>query len=94
MKTPGSKTRKLKRQKQPNAARAGGSAQSVLTKKLADFRRELDESLLRQAAIAEVLRVISSSPADAQPVFEAIVAKSLPIVPGGLRLNFCSKSSR
>jgi GAF domain-containing protein len=35
--------------------------------------RELDDSLQQQVATSEVLRVIRQSPADAQPVFDAIV---------------------
>ena len=37
------------------------------------FEQELKEALDRQAATSEILRVISSSPKSAQPVFEAIV---------------------
>jgi GAF domain-containing protein len=42
-------------------------------KQLYDRTRELNEALEHQAAANEVLSVISRSPADAQPVFDAIV---------------------
>jgi predicted P-loop ATPase/GTPase len=36
-------------------------------------KRELEDALQQQIATSEVLRIIRQSPADAQPVFDAIV---------------------
>src|SRR5215475_5182602 len=44
-----------------------------LFKELEARNRDLTESLEQQTATSEILRVISSSPTDVQPVFEAIV---------------------
>ncbi len=43
---------------------------------------ELTETLARQTATSEILRVISSSPSDVQPVFDTIVRSAIELVQG------------
>src|SRR5204863_2973900 len=47
-----------------------------LEQKVEDRTRELTDALEQQTATAEILRVISSSPTDVQPVLESVAAKA------------------
>jgi GAF domain-containing protein len=83
VKTRRRKTAARKRLNAPKVARHHGSSAAILNKKVALFKRERDEALEQlsealeqQTAASEVLRVIARSPTDAQPAFEAMVARA------------------
>jgi two-component system NtrC family sensor kinase len=54
----------------------------VLKDELAHAQRELNEAREQQAATSEILRVISSSPTDVQPVFDTIVRSAVRLCDG------------
>jgi GAF domain-containing protein len=60
------------RGKAPKVTRSRPSSVGDKDKKVALLTRECDEALARQTATADILRIISLSPNDAQPTFEAI----------------------
>jgi GAF domain-containing protein len=71
----GRKTTKTKRRIVPTASR-------VRRRSVSDPSKDLKEAREQQAATAEILKVIASSPGDVQPVFEAIAERSNRLIGG------------
>jgi GAF domain-containing protein/anti-sigma regulatory factor (Ser/Thr protein kinase) len=77
VKTRRRKTVTLKRRNAPKALRSRGPSIAKLQEQLDRRTRELSEALEQQIATSDVLRIISHSPTDAQPVFDAIIGSAV-----------------
>jgi GAF domain-containing protein len=79
VKTRRRKTATLKRRNVSKVAHLRESSAAGLSKKVALFKRERDEALEQQRATSEVLRVISGSPGELEPVFQTMLANAVRI---------------
>jgi GAF domain-containing protein len=67
----------MSRNKQSGTAAGGELSPAELQLQLDARTRELNEALEREIATAEILQIVSGSPTDTQPVFDAIVCAGL-----------------
>ena len=75
----------LKRRDAPlKAVRRRTSTPAARETNVARLSRELSEAFEQQAATADILNIISNSPTDTQPVFDAIVQRGLKLFPDAL----------
>jgi hypothetical protein len=76
-KTQHASSKEPKRNNAPKGARAISLSLADLQEQVSELTRELVEAREQQTATSQILRVISTSPADARPVFETIVRNAV-----------------
>jgi len=73
---------KGRRANRPKARTTAARSVADLRGQVAILTRELKEAREQQAATADILKVIASSPSNAQPVFDAIAERSNGLLDG------------
>ena len=81
----------LKRRNAPKAVRRRGHRAAGKQSNVEQLTRQLDEAREREAATAEVLKVISSTPGELEPVFKAMLANAMRVC--GAKFGFMYRCS-
>ena len=83
----------LKRHNAPKTARRRNFSTAGPQEQISALARELNAALEQQTATSEVLKVISSSPAQLEPVFQAILANAVRICEAKFGMVFLFENS-
>ena len=84
----------LKRRSAPESVGARGSSVAGEETEVARLSRELHEALEQQAAISKVLQVMSASPAEIQPVLDAVAENAARLCEANNAVIFRLESDR